>query len=81
MSNFIDEVAGFDAQVTRPDINKPVSQRYTKAAIQALANRTAELSGGAGVAIAAYPAGGVTAGDLQSVINALADRITALEAV
>lgn len=33
----------------------------------------------ADVNVDAYPAGSVTAGDLQTVINALADRIEALE--
>lgn len=33
----------------------------------------------ADVGVAAYGAGGISAGDLQTVLNALADRIDALE--
>ena len=32
-----------------------------------------------GVTVAAYPAGGISSGDLQTVLNALAARITELE--
>ena len=53
---------------TQNSVFKPVPVDYSGGSVESL-----------DVLVAAYPAGGISAADLQTVLEALADRIEALE--